>query len=232
MDQKMQDALNKLKSAAGTIKSKEDAIDFLVKETKLPKAECEKAFDAIAKVDFKELSKNIPDGIADKLPGGLGKKSREEATALAKETLAAAQRHLDEQGLGHIHICPEVMGKINQLGNLTEVLDFCTLDERILPCVDFGHLNSRLQGQMDYGRALNEIENTVGIDRLRHMHIHFSKIEYTAGGEKKHLTFADEMYGPQFEPLMEELVKRDMSPTVICESAGTQTDDAKTMKNY
>ena len=74
MDQKMQDALNKLKSAAGTIKSKEDAIDFLMKETKLPKAECEKAFDAIAKVDFKELSKNIPDGIADKLPGGLGKK--------------------------------------------------------------------------------------------------------------------------------------------------------------
>ena len=165
-------------------------------------------------------------------PGGLGKKSREEATALAKETLAAAQRHLDEQGLGHIHICPEVMGKINQLGNLTEVLDFCTLDERILPCVDFGHLNSRLQGQMDYGKALDEIENTLGIDRLRHMHIHFSKIEYTAGGEKKHLTFADEMYGPRFEPLMEELVKRDMSPTVICESAGTQTDDAKTMKDY
>ena len=165
-------------------------------------------------------------------PGGLGKKSREEATALAKETLAAAQRHLDEQGLGHIHICPEVMGKINQLGNLTEVLDFCTLDERILPCVDFGHLNSRLQGQMEYGKALDEIENTLGIDRLRHMHIHFSKIEYTAGGEKKHLTFADEMYGPRFEPLMEELVKRDMSPTVICESAGTQTDDAKTMKSY
>ncbi len=165
-------------------------------------------------------------------PGGLGKKSREEATALAKETLAAAQRHLDEQGLGHIHICPEVMGKINQLGNLTEVLDFCTLDERILPCVDFGHLNSRLQGQMDYGKVLDEIENTLGIDRLRRMHIHFSKIEYTAGGEKKHLTFADEMYGPQFEPLMEELIKRDMSPTVICESAGTQTDDAKKMKNY
>lgn len=165
-------------------------------------------------------------------PGGLGKKSREEATALAKETLAAAQQYLDEQGLGHIHICPEVMGKINQLGNLSEVLNFCTLDERILPCVDFGHLNSRLQGQMDYGKALDEIENTLGIDRLRHMHIHFSKIEYTAGGEKKHLTFADEMYGPSFEPLMEELVKRDMSPTVICESAGTQTDDAKTMKSY
>lgn len=165
-------------------------------------------------------------------PGGLGKKSREEATAMAKETLARAQAFLDENGLGHIHICPEVMGKINQLGDLSEVLAFCTLDERILPCVDFGHLNSRMQGKMDYAAALDEIENKLGVERLRHMHIHFSKIEYTAGGEKRHLTFADEIYGPAFEPLIEEIVKRNMTPTVICESAGTQTDDAKTMKQY
>ena len=165
-------------------------------------------------------------------PGGLGKRSREEATALAKETLAAAQHTLDEQGLGHIHICPEVMGKINQLGDLGEVLEFCTLDERMLPCVDFGHLNSRMQGTMDYVLALDEIKNKLGIDRLRNMHIHFSKIEYTAGGEKRHLTFADEIYGPQFEPLIDEIVRRGMHPTVICESAGTQTDDSVVMMNY
>ena len=165
-------------------------------------------------------------------PGGLGKKSREEAAALAGETLAAAQKFLDEQGLGHIHICPEVMGKINQLGDLGEVLEFCTVDERFIPCVDFGHLNSRMQGTMDYGRALDEIGNKLGVERLRGMHIHFSKIEYTTGGEKRHLTFADEIYGPQFEPLMEQFVSRDMSPTVICESAGTQTDDSITMMKY
>lgn len=165
-------------------------------------------------------------------PGGLGKKSREEATALAKETLAAAQKHLDEQGLGDVHICPEVMGKINQLGDLSEVLEFCTLDERMIPCVDFGHLNSRMQGTMNYAKVLDEIENVLGADRLKSMHIHFSKIEYTSGGEKRHLTFADEVYGPQFEPLMEEFVRRDMHPTVICESAGTQTDDSVMMMNY
>ena len=165
-------------------------------------------------------------------PGGLGKKSRAEATAMAKETLAAAQKHLDEQGLGDIHICPEVMGKINQLGDLSEVLEFCTLDERMIPCVDFGHLNSRMQGTMEYVKALDEIENVLGADRLKNMHIHFSKIEYTSGGEKRHLTFADDVYGPQFEPLMEEFVRRGMHPTVICESAGTQTDDSVTMMNY
>lgn len=165
-------------------------------------------------------------------PGGLGKKSRAEATAMAKETLAAAQKHLDEQGLGDIHICPEVMGKINQLGDLSEVLEFCTLDERMIPCVDFGHLNSRMQGAMEYVKALDEIENVLGADRLKNIHIHFSKIEYTSGGEKRHLTFADDFYGPQFEPLMEEFVRRGMHPTVICESAGTQTDDSVTMMNY
>ena len=64
------------------------------------------------------------------------------------------------------------------------------------------------------------------------MHIHFSKIEYTAGGEKRHLTFADDIYGPQFEPLIGQFISRDMSPTVICESAGTQTDDSVTMMKY
>lgn len=165
-------------------------------------------------------------------PGGLGKRSREEATALAKQTLAAAQHYLDEHSLGHIHICPEVMGKINQLGDLGEVLEFCTLDERMLPCVDFGHLNSRMQGTMDYGKALDAIENKLGIDRLRSMHIHFSKIEYTSGGEKRHLTFADQIYGPQFEPLIDEMIRRGMHSTVICESAGTQTDDSVVMMNY
>lgn len=79
MDQKLQEAaLEKLKGAAGTIRSKEDAIDFLVKETNLPKAECEKAFDAVAKVDFKDLADKLPDGITDKLtdklPSGITKK--------------------------------------------------------------------------------------------------------------------------------------------------------------
>ena len=165
-------------------------------------------------------------------PGGLGKKSREEATALARETLALAQQYLDEHGLGKIHICPEVMGKINQLGDLGEVLEFCTIDDRFIPCVDFGHLNSRMQGTMDYVKALDEIENKLGVDRLRGMHIHFSKIEYTAGGEKRHLTFADEIYGPPFEPLIDEIIRRGMHPTVICESAGTQTDDSIAMMRY
>ena len=63
-----------------------------------------------------------------------------------------------------------------------------------------------------------------------HLHCHFSKIEYTAAGEKKHLTFADETYGPQFEPLAEAIVRENVAPRIICESAGTQAEDALFMK--
>lgn len=167
-------------------------------------------------------------------PGGLGGRSRPEATALAAETLKKAQQALDEAGLGEVHICPEVMGKLNQLGDLEEVLTFCGVDERFLPCVDFGHLNSRTGGSLDsreaYAAVLDRIGAALGEERLRRFHIHFSKIEYTTGGEKRHLTFADTRFGPEPAPLMELLAERGLAPTVICESAGTQTADAAAMQ--
>ena len=44
--------------------------------------------------------------------------------------------------------------------------------------------------------------------------------------------FEDEEYGPRFEPLIETIIKNSLSPTIICESAGTQSDDALKMKKY
>jgi len=167
-------------------------------------------------------------------PGGLGGRSREEATALATETLLKAQRVLDEEGLSAVHICPEVMGKINQLGTLEEVLSFCKAEERFLPCVDFGHLNSRTLGGTNsteaFSAVVDAIGEALGEERMRQFHIHFSKIEYTAGGEKRHLTFEDTAFGPEPDPLMGLLAKRGLTPTVICESAGTQTADAAAMQ--
>ena len=168
--------------------------------------------------------------------GSCSKMTREEATELAKDTLTRAQKALDDEGLDEIILCPETMGKINQLGTLSEVLELCGVDERFLPCVDFGHLNARTLGgiksEADYAAMLDEIENKLGHDRLKHFHVHFSKIMYTAGGEKMHLTFEDTEYGPQFEPLMEQFAKRSLEPSVVCESSGTQAEDAAAMRKY
>ena len=80
-------------------------------------------------------------------------------------------------------------------------------------------------------KVFEELENGIGISRLREFHSHFSKIEYTTGGEKRHLTFEDTVYGPNFEPVAEMIIKKGCCPTVICESAGTQAEDAQTMMN-
>lgn len=168
--------------------------------------------------------------------GSRGKLERSEAMELALVTFKRALEALDSEGLGHIHICPETMGKINQLGDLDEVLRFCRLDERVIPCIDFGHLNARTRGGLrtraDFEAVFESMENAIGIDRMRLYHAHFSKIEYSSGGEVRHLTFEDEMFGPSFEPLLEITARKNCSPTIICESAGTQAEDAAQMKKY
>lgn len=168
--------------------------------------------------------------------GSCSKISREEALSLAIDTMKLAIKTLDDEGLEDVRICPETMGKINQLGTLEEVIALCKLDERLLPCIDFGHLNARTLGGSNskeaFEKILDTVENELGQARLKEFHSHFSKIEYSAGGEKKHLTFEDRVYGPDFEPLMELIYKKNLSPTFICESAGTQAEDAKQMKDY
>ena len=168
--------------------------------------------------------------------GSCGKISREQALTFALDTMKKALDALDREGLGHIHICPETMGKVNQLGTLNEVLELCRLDERLIPCIDFGHLNARdlgiLKTTADFENIFTSIKNALGTDRLKCFHSHFSKIEYTTGGEKRHLTFEDTVFGPDFEPVMELTYKYGCDPTFICESAGTQAEDAKKMKDY
>lgn len=168
--------------------------------------------------------------------GSCGKISREEALALAIDTMKLSQKALDDEGLSDIHICPETMGKVNQLGTLSEVLELCKIDERIIPCIDFGHLNARDLGVLkvkdDFEKIILEIQNQLGNDRVKNFHSHFSKIEYTTGGEKRHLTFEDEVFGPDYEPVMELVAKYNLNPIFVCESAGTQAEDAKKMKDY
>ena len=167
--------------------------------------------------------------------GALMKRSRNEALEIAKRSLLEVIQACDDMGFGDIALCPETMGKINQLGDLDEVLELCNLDQRLVPCIDFGHLYARTLGALEGHEAcdlmLNRVEELLGADRASHFHSHFSHIQFTPnGGEKCHLTFADKDYGPDWSPLAEEVARRNWSPTFICESAGTQAEDAVEMQ--
>lgn len=164
--------------------------------------------------------------------GSASKITRTEAMDLARDTL---ERNLEINGDTDIRMGLETMGKINQLGTLEEVIELCKISPKYCPVVDFGHLNARHLGSHfpdrdSYRRVFDSIGTALGDDYAKYLHCHFSKIEYTQMGEKKHLTFADTVYGPDFEPLAEAIIAEGVCPRIICESDGTMSDDALAMK--
>lgn len=168
--------------------------------------------------------------------GALMKRTRREALDIARRSLKHVISACDDMGFGHIALCPETMGKINQLGDLDEVLELCTLDARLVPCIDFGHLYARSLGGDDGAEAmermLDRVQEVLGQERASRFHSHFSHIEFTPnGGEKCHRTFEQSGgFGPDWMPLAAAVARRGWSPTFICESAGTQAADAVEMK--
>ncbi|MBL0712073.1 MAG: TIM barrel protein [Desulfosarcina sp.] len=115
-----------------------------------------------------------------------------------------------------VTLCPEITGKPSQFGATEELLALmqetgCGLT------VDFAHLYARQQGVIDYDALMPSLPES--------FHAHFSGIEYTAKGEKKHIR----MQPAYFQPLMEALVRHRKQTTIICESPAP-FDDAVMMK--
>lgn len=165
--------------------------------------------------------------------GGQGKLTRDRAMQNSHINVRNIMRALDEAHLTGCTVCLETMGKQSVIGSAEEVLELIAADERLLPCIDFGHLNCRTGGGMstreDVAHLFGVMEKTIGVERTRVLHAHFSHIEYNAKGEVRHLTFADTVFGPDFTPVAQEAAARGYTPTFICESAGTQAEDAVTM---
>lgn len=183
------------------------------------------------------FAKNLGAGKIVIHSGGAGKSTRAEAMERAKKTLDESANAAYEKKLDGVKIGIETMGKENQLGTPEEVAELCKRDKIYIPVVDFGHLYTRSLGKDmrcadDFARIFEFIDKELGYDILHNLHCHFSKIEYTAKGEKKHLKFSSDDYGPDYVPFIEAVIKAGISPDVICESAGTMTEDSKTMKKY
>ncbi len=163
-----------------------------------------------------------------------GKAEREDALRLTEERMKTLRDYIYLNGLNDLYFCPETMGKIAQIGTLEEVVRLCKIDAVFLPAIDFGHINAREQGSLntvsDYKSRLEYMIGELGYERVKHFHVHFSKIQYGAKGEIRHLTFEDEIYGPSFEPLAIALKDLKLEPYIVSESAGTQAEDALEMK--
>ncbi|MFY9598293.1 MAG: TIM barrel protein, partial [Dysgonamonadaceae bacterium] len=163
-----------------------------------------------------------------------GKMSREEAFNLTKLNIMLLMEKIAEKGYTDFILCPETMGKVGQIGTVEEIIEICNMAPYFYPCVDFGHINARERGilntKKDYQLIIDKLLDNLPSQKVKYMHIHFSKIEYGERGEIRHLTFEDKKYGPEFEPLAEVLYKNTLQPHILSESDGTQAEDAMEMK--
>ncbi|MEW6725801.1 MAG: TIM barrel protein [Bacillota bacterium] len=163
-------------------------------------------------------------------PGSAGR-DRKAALDRAIKVLAEVVDEARSEELDDIFICPETLGKYSYLGLLDEVLAMCSVDERMFPAIDFGHIHAITRGSLTtkeaYAAVLDRCVEVLGEKRVRKIHIHFSPIEFTAAGERRHRTLRDEGFGPDFVPLAGLIIERGYSPILICESNGTQAEDAR-----
>ena len=147
--------------------------------------------------------------------GDTREKALERAKALFEKIIEqATQLELLED----VYLAPETMGKKNQLGNLDEVIALCKEHPGVAyPTIDWAHLyalgNGGLQKEEDFAIILEKIEQALGDETCQHLHCHFSPIEYTVGGEKRHRNLSDEIYGPDFS-LLKKIINRQSSASL------------------
>lgn len=151
-------------------------------------------------------------------PGFYQKKTKEETCNLIKSEVEDLMKIIKEKRW-NIQLALETTGKHSAFGSLDELLDLikeikCSLT------IDFAHLKARSQGKMSYGEMLDKVKH------LKHIHSHFSGIEWTAKGEKRHLLTPEK----EIKDLLTEILKRKLDVTIINESPDVIGDAYKMKK--
>ena len=154
--------------------------------------------------------------------GFYGKKPHELVLRSCLEALRDVTQSLKSLGIKNARIGPETMGKPSQLGSLDEVLRICQEVEQTQLVIDWSHLHARDMGRFrtvaDFRRVVETVEHRLGIEAARDMHCHFTKIEFTDKGERRHHTLEEERYGPSFDMLAEIIAEVKLRPVIISES--------------
>lgn len=116
----------------------------------------------------------------------------------------------------HIVLAPETTGKKSQFGNIDELLRL-RKDTGCEFCVDFAHILAR-NGQIDYDDVFDKLKG------IGHIHAHFSGIEYTEKGEKRHVITEKKIV----MPLLKKILEHKINITIINESPDSINDSVKT----
>jgi len=165
-------------------------------------------------------------------PGFYGKRPPKEALKLAAKAMSEVVEAMDSLGIRRVHLGPETTGKPTQLGSLEEILTLCEEVERTKPVVDWAHLHARggdgaLKTIDDFRGVMDEVERRLGTDALKNLHCHYTPVEFTSKGERRHRTMDEPGFGPDFRHLAVLIAELDLRPVIISESPVLDVDSMK-----
>ena len=180
---------------------------------------------------------------------GAGYGKTEEDRKLGLDRLINALNSIeDELDTKNIKLYPEIGGKINQLGNLDEIIEICKKVKYTRPCLDLAHLHARELGSLNSKEkiveVLKKIESELGREILEETHFHVYPVDFTDKGEKVHKAFGDKKedsqlslfvnddeYMPKAEDYIGAIKELDLTPVTVCEAHNSQDVGAKLMKD-
>jgi len=153
-------------------------------------------------------------------PAYYGKLTPEQAYDIVKQEILDMQKTIKKRKW-KVKLAPETTGKVNVFGSVDEILKLVK-DTKCSFCIDFAHIYSRNIGHIDYPKLLDKFK------KFKHLHCHFSGIEYSKKGERRHIPINSH---PPYKPLAKEILKRKLNITLISESPILEIDALK-MKKY
>lgn len=148
-----------------------------------------------------------------------------------KKELEGLLERLTQEGIEAI-LRPETTGRKSQFGTLEEVLKLSSEVQGVKPCIDFAHLHARKGRENTYGEfaaILTRVEEALGSEAIKDMHIHVSGIQYGRKGELKHLVLEESNFN--YKELLEALMDYRVKGAVVCESPNLE-EDALKMRGY
>ena len=152
---------------------------------------------------------------------------RKDVAEKIAEQIGKIQDVIKEKGW-KINLAPELTGKASQFGSVDELM-WLVKKTNCYFCVDFAHEFARNVGKIDYPGLFEKLKD------FKHLHCHFSGIEFGPKGEKRHQVVEKGF----FIPLAQELLKwealgggeEQRTATIISESPVTWEDSVK-MKGW
>lgn len=164
-------------------------------------------------------------------PGYYGMRIASEAVDMCIRAMQAIVEDAKALGIKGVALGPETTGKQSQVGSLDEILTMCEKVELTAPTIDWAHIHAREGGKIktkdDYLKVLEEIEKRLGSEAVKNLHCHYTPVEFTAKGERRHHTLDEPNFGPPFKPFAELIVEQRLRPVIISESPVLDVDSIK-----